>query len=331
MLRRRKRRWLWVILFILMTLLIVTLATGWNVVLLRDYQEMVALAKQASSSVATYRPALDYTTGQLLGTLGFTAMLGMLLLFFLRLLREMKLNLQQSEFLETVSHELKTPIASIELSASLLRAGGLEHAEVERLWSSHQAELKRLRADVDTLLEAAQLQSRPLRVNQSPIQLESWLTHSLDRWMRILGPGAKLDREGDALEGRANLDLKALNLIADNLVDNARKFAQGTPELIVRTRRIPSHSPWGKPRWLIEFRDRGWGFDPADSRRIFGRFFRARTAAPHAIPGSGLGLHLAESSSRALGIKLRGESPGRGRGARFILEGKELPSGQTRS
>ena len=91
------------------------------------------------------------------------------------------------------------------------------------------------------------------------------------------------------------------------------------------THRVPAATPWARPRWLIEFRDQGWGFDPADSRKIFGRFFRARTSAPHSIPGSGLGLHLAGSASRALGIKLRGESLGKGTGARFILEGKELP------
>jgi signal transduction histidine kinase len=325
MLRQRKRRWLWVVLFVLMTTLLVTMATGWNVVLLRDYYAMLDLAKQASVSVATLGPKLNTTLGQVLGTLGFTAVLATLILFFVKILREMRLNQHQSEFLETVSHELKTPIASIELSSSLLRAGDLKPDEVERLWDSHQSELKRLCEDVEALLEAARLQSHPLRVTQSPILLESWLSQSLERWSRILGPGSRLERQGDALVGRASLDLKALNLIADNLVDNARKFARGKPELVVRTRRLPAHGPWGRARWLIEFSDQGMGFDPSDSRRIFGRFFRARTSAPQAIPGSGLGLHLADSASRALGIKLRADSEGRGRGARFVLEGKELP------
>jgi signal transduction histidine kinase len=318
---RRKRRWLWVLLFFLMALLLISLATGWNVVLIRDYHQMLILARQASGEVRTGAPWM----GLVLGTLGFGALLATLILFFVKILREMRLNQIQSEFLETVSHELKTPIASIKLSASLLRAGGLAPDEEERLWQSHQAELKRLSEDVETLLEAARIQSKPIRLKQSPIRLEEWVTSSLERWQRILGPGARLTREGEALDGRASLDIKALNLITDNLLDNARKFAKGSPEVIVATRRLPAAGLWGKPRWLIEFRDTGWGFDPADSRRIFGRFFRARTPAPHAIPGSGLGLHLADSASRALGIRLRGESKGRGQGARFVLEGKELP------
>jgi signal transduction histidine kinase len=318
---RRKRRWLWVLLFIWMALLLGTLAAGWNVVLFRDYRQILTLARQASSSaVSTAQPWM----GHILGTLGFLAALGTLLLFFLKILKEMRLNQIQSEFLETVSHELKTPIASIELSASLLRGGGLSNDEVTRLWGSHQAELKRLREEVETLLEAARLQVKPLKVKQSPIVLESWISQSLERWNRILGPGSRLVREGQALHGKASVDLKTLNLIADNLVDNARKFSKGNPELVLHTERIPARVPWRKALWHIEFRDHGWGFDPSDSRRIFGRFFRARTPAPYSIPGSGLGLYLADNASRAMGITLRGESAGKGQGARFILEGREI-------
>jgi signal transduction histidine kinase len=302
------------VLFIWIATLLISLATGWNVVLYRDYQQMLAVTRS--------QPAWF---SHVLGTLGFGAALGTIVLFFLKILKEMRLNQQQSEFLEIVSHELKTPIASIELSSSLLRAGGLSSDEVERLWGSHQTELKRLREEVEDLLEAARIQSRPTLVKRSPVRLEDWIVHSLDRWTRILGPGASLKREGDPLEGRAEIDLKALNLITDNLVDNARKFSRGRPDLVVRTRRLPPAGIFRKPRWLIEFSDRGWGFDPADSRRIFGRFFRARTSAPQSIPGSGLGLHLADNASRALGIKLRGESSGKGQGASFFIEGKELP------
>jgi signal transduction histidine kinase len=157
--------------------------------------------------------------------------------------------------------------------------------------------------------------------------LESWLAEAQERWKRILGPGATLVREGEPLEGKARVDLKTLNLIADNLVDNARKFSRGSPKLLVVTRRLPPTRRWRRPRWHIEFRDDGWGFDPSDTRMLFSRFFRARTDAPYSIPGSGLGLYLAHTGSRALGLRLRAESEGRGRGARFTLEGAENGGG----
>src|SRR5205085_12355532 len=70
---------------------------------------------------------------------------------FRSLLNEMRLNHLQAEFLAAVSHELKTPLASLELASSLLRAGNIEAAEAERLWDSHAAELKRLKEEVETL------------------------------------------------------------------------------------------------------------------------------------------------------------------------------------
>ncbi len=316
---RRKTKWLWVALFVWMALLLVILATGWNLVLVQDYRRMVALAHQLSVPGDTEAPWLTLT----LGTLGFVAALGTIALFFIKVLKEMRLNQIQSEFLATVSHELKTPIAAIELSASLLREGGLSNEEVKRLWASHQAELKRLHEEVNTLLEAARLEARELRPKNASIELETWIGQSLSRWNRILGPGSRLRREGEPLPVGVRVDLRTLDLIADNLVDNARKFSRESPELVVVTRRVPKRGLFKRPRWLIEFRDRGWGFDPSDSRRIFGRFFRGRTDAPYSIPGSGLGLYLAESGSRALGITLRATSLGVGQGAVFTLEGRE--------
>ncbi|MGZ3688037.1 MAG: sensor histidine kinase [Bdellovibrionota bacterium] len=319
----KKRRWLWVILFVWLALLLAILATSWNVVIVRDYHQWKEIARTFSLPEELRASPQTAVMGRMiLGTLGFAAALGTILLFFLRLLGEMRLNQLQGEFLATVSHELKTPIAALELSSSLLRTGGVSAEESARLWESHQAELARLREDVEALLEAARMQvSQPLAVS-TPIRLENWIEQSFERWKRILGPNAELLREGDVLEGEALLDLKTLNLVTDNLLDNARKFSREKPVVIIRTRELPPRGLFSRqPRWQVSIVDQGWGFDPSDSKRIFNRFFRGRTEAPYAIPGTGLGLYFAQSASRALGIELRGDSPGFGKGAVFTLEG----------
>jgi signal transduction histidine kinase len=296
----------WVTLFIVVVSLIAILATGWNFVLVRDYEQIPwALL--------------------ILGSLGFAGSLCGLILLFIKLVREMRLNQLQSEFVATVSHELKTPIATLELSSTLLRD---ETAECElspeertRLWASHEQELRRLREQVEALLEAARWQSGPVPISKDPQPLERWLDRSWSRWQSALGPGAKLERRGDSLPGSALLDLRLMNLITDNLLDNARKFARSTPSVVVESRLIPPTRAWSKPKWQIEIRDEGWGFQPEDSNRIFQRFFRAKTQAPYAIPGTGLGLYLASSASRALGLTLRGYSDGVGKGASFTITG----------
>lgn len=320
-----KRRWLWFLLFISVALILGILATGWNVVLMREYERILELAKNLSlPQELSTRPAPLFMK-MTFGTLGFIAVLGLTLLIFARLLNEMRLNQIQSEFLATVSHELKTPIASIELSSSLIRTGGLTPHETEQLWNSHTLELSRLKEEVEALLEAARWQSKPLLTNTNPIILENWINQSMDQWRTHLGPGAILKREGAPLDLKISLDLRIINLIVNNLLNNARKFAKTTPEVIIRTSRITPSRLFSKPKWKIEFEDKGWGFNPADSKKIFHRFFRSRSSAPYSIPGTGLGLYLASSASKVMGLSLRGECSGEGRGAIFTLEGPESP------
>ncbi len=74
-------------------------------------------------------------------------------------------------------------------------------------------------------------------------------------------------------------------------------------------------------KWQILFTDQGWGFDSHNTKKIFKRFYRAESGAPKAISGTGLGLFLAKNACKSLNVDLKGYSPGRGRGATFIIEG----------
>lgn len=304
---RGASRGVWVLVFVVAVLLLGTLAATWNVVYIERLREVELKSLPRSGA----------WVGIVLGSLGFVGLLGGMILFFVRLLQEMKLNQLQSEFIAAVSHELKTPIATIELSSSLIRSGGLSSEESTRLWSSHDAELQRLKSEVEALLAAAQWQSNAMQSKLSPTSVEEWLNQSMDRWRHILGPGATLDRNGERIQGKALIDPRMLTQVADNLIDNARKFSRGVPEVAIRTRQIEGH-------WQITFQDQGWGFDPADADRIFKRFVRGKNDAPYAIPGTGLGLFLARSASQAMKIRLSGESAGHGKGATFRLEGPLL-------
>jgi signal transduction histidine kinase len=309
-----KNRWLWIVLFVWAAVLIVILATGWNVVLVSNYWRMLRVAH--SMNLAEDAVALAPWPIVIAGTLGFVAAMGIIILFFLRLLREMRLNQRQAEFLATVSHELKTPIASIELTSSLLRGGGLTESESLTLWEGQKRELKRLREQVETILEAARWQHAPSRPKPIMIDLEGWLEEAIVRWREAFGTQGEIRRGGESLPERTWTDPNSLNIVIDNIFDNARKFARGAPQIQIRTSLIPA-----KRRWRIEIEDQGWGFDPSESKRIFHRFSRGRNQAPYSIPGTGLGLFLATSACRSLGIKLTGTSEGYGKGATFVLEG----------
>lgn len=312
----RRAYWLWIAVFVGAALLLGTLATGWNFVLVRDYQQMADLARSLSNPPPTVS-VTKLVTSLVAGTFGFFLVLSVFIIFFFRLLREMRQNQQQSEFLATVTHELKSPIAAIELSSNLLRGDELSPEERQRLWDSHQAEVTRLKTDVESLLQAARWESMPVHVNLETVELENWIRDSLERWRSLLGPGAELTRSGSPLQVASALDLRKLNLISENILQNARKYAKRSPKVEILTERR------GR-RWKIHFKDDGWGFDPKDAKNLMKPFYRARHFSGHAIPGTGLGLYIAASASRALGMKIRGFSAGKGRGAVFTLEGKEV-------
>jgi len=296
-----KRRWIWVTYFILLVALLAVLATRWNMAWIESPDRKVI--------------------EPLLGTLGFVIIIAGVILFFARLLQEMRLNQLQSEFLASVTHELNTPIATLELSSNLLRqSSDLSREETEKLWQSHGLELERLKSEVGTLLEAARWDTRSVKIQRSEIELEDWIDSRLPFWRAILRTGSVI-KTGQKLDFSVSVDPKILNLITDNLIENARKFARDTPQVTIKTSTFVSTGLKKGKKWKIEFRDEGWGFDPKETKKLFKRFHRSPHSAPYSIPGTGLGLFLAHSASRRMNLELHALSSGPGTGAFFFVEG----------
>lgn len=291
------RGWFWLLFLILIIGLLAVLATRFNILLfLSDRKTLLE---------------------PILGTLGFVVILVGFIILFARLSQEMRLNQLQSEFLAAVTHELKTPIATLELSSSLLRQPDLLQAEREQLWKSHEMELGRLRSEVETLLEAARWDAKAVRSKRTEVNLEKWFSTKMDEWRNLLGSEGTLSREGDLLPESVLIDPKMLDLVCLNLIENARKFAIGKPRVKISTQRV------GRD-WSIHFRDEGLGFDPSESKRIFRRFYRAKHSAPYSIGGTGLGLYLARAACGRMKVKITGESQGHKKGSVFTLSGKSF-------
>jgi signal transduction histidine kinase len=290
-----QRGWFWLIFLILIVGLLAVLATRFNVAVL----------------LADRRALLE----PILGTVGFVIILAGFIILFVRLTQEMRLNQLQSEFLAAVTHELKTPIATLELSSSLLRQTDLLPTEQEQLWRSHDVELGRLRSEVEALLEAARWDAKAVRSKRIEIDLEKWLNEHMIAWREVLGSGGSLTRTGDSLPSKIYADPKMLEIVCTNLVENAKKFARGKPRLTLRTEFVGS-------KWKIAFQDEGLGFESSEAKKIFKRFYRAKHSAPYSIAGTGLGLYLARAAGKRMGIAITGSSGGPEKGAIFALSGK---------
>lgn len=290
----KRNRLLWLLLFLLVLGVTSSLATGWNLIMIRD-------AVRES-----------HYTGVILGTLGFLTVFVCAILFFVKIQSEMRINQRQSEFLSHASHQLKTPLSTLELSSELLERGDLAPEERERLWAAHRQELGRLKSEVDHLLQAARAQDGKTIAARELVDLEQWLKRSWERWAAILGEGARLERKGDALP-LARLDIRSLDIIVDNLIANARKYSAGAPQVTLRTSALARE-------WRLDVSDCGQGFDPRLSKRLFKRFFRS-PSAPTA-EGIGLGLYIARTLGTSMKLRLTADSAGPGRGATFSVSGR---------
>jgi two-component system phosphate regulon sensor histidine kinase PhoR len=305
----RPRKGLWIFIFVVGLLVAGAMATSYNFELVRNER----LAGQPWAKIV-------------LGSLGFVGIMGALILFFARLLREMKISQIQADFLDRISHELRTPLATLTLVSDLLKSGDRSLTPEEQgLWNSHARELERLTTDVELLLQAARLRETRLKVNLQPIDLNQWVRDQWEGFQRLLGESARFTLAGEPFHRRAEVDPVLLELIFRNLLDNARKFAVGIPEVELRFKTVRSRFFFGKTRWRIAIVDQGRGFSPDQEAALFRRFSRlegeSKELQTHSIPGTGLGLYLSAAAAKGMGLTLNGKSFGEGKGARFVLEG----------
>lgn len=314
----RRTRWPWALLFIGVVVVIAVLATSWNWVLVANSRSMLDVArdKWANSNQRGDSPWL----GIVLGSLGFGILIFVFSIFFAKVLREMRLNQMQKDFLANITHELKTPLASLELSSNLLKTPqNLDESEKKELWETHDIELLRLRDEIEQLLISSRWEQFQEKPQLQSVSIEEWLQKSMKRWNRKLPKGSRIKRLGQSLDKPIEADPALLNLIANNIIDNAIKFSGSlAPQIEIES---INH---GDDHWSLHFRDHGIGFESDDSELIFKRFKRLKHLQRKSIPGTGLGLHLASSAAKAMDIKLIAFSDGPTQGACFTLKGRFL-------
>jgi two-component system phosphate regulon sensor histidine kinase PhoR len=309
----RRNRWPWAVLFVVVVLVIAMLATSWNLVLVENYRTMIDVAREKWANKEEASPWL----GIVLGSLGFGILIFVFSIFFAKLLREMKLNQAQKDFLANITHELKTPLASLELSSNLLRnPQNLSPQEMTELWENHDMELRRLRDEIERLLTSSKWEQFQEKPHLQSLPLYSWLEDTLKKWSRKLPKDAKLQILGSAVNLQVEADPALLDLITSNIFDNALKFCGNKPPSIEVSLEVIEDI------WRLHIRDQGIGFETDKSELLFKRFKRLKHLTRTAIPGSGLGLHLASTAAKAMDMKLMAFSEGPNRGACFTLQGK---------
>ncbi|MEY2726196.1 MAG: Sensor histidine kinase GlrK [Planctomycetota bacterium] len=201
-------------------------------------------------------------------------------------IKEIQLNRRQSNFVDSVTHELKTPISALRLYLDTLLLREPEAADRREFYETMNTELARLDRLINQLLEVARLNAIGQQSEPEMVPLEPLLRHCaqaacLQHKLEITDV-FKFNTAPLALTSRRIL----LEMIFGNLMDNAVKYGGQPPRIVV------SATPLGLSRISIQIQDNGTGVAPENRRRIFQMFFRGSDELQRTRTGTGLGLYI---------------------------------------
>ena len=243
--------------------------------------------------------------------------------------REVRLAELKSNFVSSVSHDLKTPLALIQLFAETLELGRLKNTdraqEYYRIINSEARKLTRL---INNLLDFSKIEAGLRRYQLEPLDLGDVTRRVVDS----LGSQFRHNQFTVTLRTpdqpvTVMLDPEAAEQALENLLSNAMKYSPEHRDIAVE---VTSHGRYG----VVRVRDRGVGIPPRLQRRIFQKFFRIQTDAGTGPQGTGLGLAIVDHVMRAHDGFVRVDSePGRGStfALHFPLHAGEIHRGETNS
>jgi signal transduction histidine kinase len=249
-----------------------------------------------------------------LGAMLMAAIVSGVVLNTIFLVREIRRNAQHDAFINAVTHELKTPIASIRLYLETLQTRAVDDAKRLEFYRIMLEDSDRLLGTIEQVLRTGRIGATSRRLNLTRIDLSGVVEQSLDRVRKLhhvseeslqYHPGPPVVIVGDAEEVQAAVS---------NLIDNAVKFSGSDVNVTVETSRIDGKYV------ALRVIDHGPGIPKTELKRIFKRFYRVPGALATRVKGTGLGLYIVRSVAKRHGGRAWAESEGPGHGATFVLQ-----------
>jgi signal transduction histidine kinase len=200
---------------------------------------------------------------------------------------QLELARMQSNFVSTVSHELKSPVTAIRQLSEMLQADRVPSDSRRRRYFDSLVELsERLTTLIDHVLDFARMDAGHTELDLVEVELAGFLTDLVaEAQERARAQDCDIELELDGPLPQVTLDADLIALAISNLLDNAIKFSGDSRRIVVRVSAKQETAE-------ISVRDFGLGLEPAEIERIFDRFYRGSEALTRAVKGTGLGLTL---------------------------------------
>lgn len=286
-------------------LLVFTLAltTLWNIVLVYNSVQL----KQYAGVTGIWKQWVILG----IGSFFFVVIIVGIILFVVFMSRQIILNQTQKNFIDAVTHELKTPITSLRLYVETMQRHKLEGAKRDEFLNTMLLDLEYLDSLVSHVLEAARIEFRHSNEKLENLSFMALLQESL----LLIQRRYMLTAEHFSSEGCEHVTLHtdphALRLVLINLLDNAVKYSQEPVSISIRCTQSDDAIE-------IAIQDQGIGIPHNEQRRIFSRFYRGLWAEQ--AKGSGLGLFIVREAVKQMRGKITVHSEGRDKGTTFVLK-----------
>lgn len=286
---------------VIMIVLVILLIVGWTI---------------STIWAATSEPKAPTFFWALLpiGALSLTVILAGVIVYLVLSVKLINLNLRQSNFIDAVTHELKSPLASLKLQVQTLERLNIPEEKRKLIYQAMKNDVDRLEALINQVLMVSVLKSKP----------EKKLAESSASLLDILESAAnnscirhKVKRECVSVNScNATIVQKrfAIELILQNIIDNAVKYASSeNPQIDVRSRIIQNGS------LVVRVSDNGPGIPAGQRKKIFLRFYRIGNELERKKTGTGLGLYIVKMLVRQIRGKLYVRDRSAGNGIAFVL------------
>lgn len=231
------------------------------------------------------------------------------------LLNQKKLSEIKSDFINNMTHEFKTPLATISLAVDAIRNEKVRNNPEKMNYFSGiiKEENVRMNKHVETILQAALMEKQELELRKEETHLHEMLDQILENYqLQLQGKNGQVTKLYNAKNDLAPVDPVHFGNLLSNLVDNAIKYSKETIEL-----KISTHST--NKQLVIRIEDNGIGMSKETVKRVFEKFYRAHTGNLHNVKGFGLGMSYVKTVIDAHKGKIRVESAV-GKGSAFTIE-----------
>lgn len=236
------------------------------------------------------------------------------------LLNQKKLSEIKSDFINNMTHELKTPLATISLAVDALRNEKVQSDKEKAKYFSNiiKEENVRMNKHVETILQAAFMEKQELQLNLTPLHVHDVIQAVLDNYrLQIQEKGAEVQLLLNARNDMVKADEVHFTNLFSNLIDNAIKYSKEQLSIVISTHSTKNHI-------VIRVADNGIGMSKESVKRVFEKFYRAHTGNLHNVKGFGLGMSYVKTVIDAHKGKIKVDST-LGKGTTFTIDMILLP------